>query len=82
MDIASEGLWRHVSGCEKLGLAAAESRSRMEDALRVVMIKLEGLTNAQDQRTGALKFSAWLWRLICGGAALFGWCISHFQVIK
>lgn len=88
LDTAWDQINRHISGCEKLAIAAQEARDRMERAqteirTRVEIIgseltvKLDKILTRQSQQDGAIKAGKALYAVLgLIGAALL-WLISH-----
>ena len=93
MDTVWDQTNRHIAICEQLGVAAQESRDRMERAqtdIRTRMeiigseltVKLDKLMTRMNEQDGAIKAGKALYAaigvIVAGGA----WIATHFTFIK
>lgn len=82
LDITSDSLIRHLASCERLGQSAAESRNRVEEAVKALMSKLDGMADTQSQQLGALKLSKALYAALGVMATGIVWAMSHLVIMK
>lgn len=97
MEAKLDGAWdqinRHIAGCEKLGIAAAESRLRLErdfteTRTRIEIIgseltvKLDKLLVRMSEQDGAIKAGKALYAALGIIGAGLVWVITHAGMLK
>ena len=93
LDTAWDSIQRHISGCEKLAIAAAEARERMERAqtetrtrIEVIgselTVKLDKLLIRMSEQDGAFKAGKALYAALGIIGAGLVWAATHIGVIK
>ena len=93
MDTVWDQVTRHIAGCEKLGIAAAESRDRMERNLvetrtrmeiigSELTVKLDKLLARMSEQDGAVKAGKFLYAVLGVIVAGIIWAATHLGIVK